>query len=148
MTKPNLETLKHTIMIESTLLLVETGKRAAGNSADEFAKLDPTGVGLIIIALTIVFTVLITLYLAFRFIAKLYKVDFRKLFKRNHPGKEVPAQNEEISGETLAAISLALHLYHKEVSGMDDAIITIKNAARKYSPWSSKIYGLRKTPNQ
>jgi hypothetical protein len=44
-------------MIQSTLLLLETGKRAAGNSADEFAKLDPSGVGLIIFALTIVFTV-------------------------------------------------------------------------------------------
>lgn len=135
-------------MIHSTLLLVETGKLAAGKSADEFAKLDPNGVGLIIIALTIVFTVLITLFLAFKFIAKLYKVDFRKLFRKKRPGMEAPAQSEEISGETLAAISLALHLYHKEVQGLDDAIITIKNAARKYSPWSSKIYGLRKTPNQ
>ena len=61
---------------------------------------------------------------------------------------EAPAQSEEISGETLAVISLALHLYHKELQGLDDAIVAIKNAARKYSPWSSKIYGLRKTPNQ
>lgn len=135
-------------MIQSTLLLVETGKRAAGNSADEFAKLDPSGVGMIIIALSIIFTVLISLYIAFKFIAKLYKVNFRKLFKRHRPGLETPAQTEEISGETLAAISLALHLYHKEMQGMDDAIITIQNAAKKYSPWSSKIHGLRKTPNQ
>lgn len=135
-------------MIQSILLLVETSKRATGNSADEFAELDPTGVGLIIIALTIVFTVLITLYLTFKFIAELYKVHFLKIFKPNHPGKKVPTQTEEISGETLAAISLALHLYHKEVSGMDDAILTIKSVARNYSPWSSKIYSLRKTPNQ
>jgi len=135
-------------MLQSTLLLVETGKHAAGNSADQFAKLDPTGVGLIIIALTIVFTVLITLFLAFKFIAELYKVDFRKLFKRNHPGIKKSAHAVEISGETLAAISLALHLYHHEVKGMENAVITIKNAAKKYSPWSSKIYGLRKTPNQ
>ena len=135
-------------MIPSTLILVESGQLAAGNSADEFAKLDPTGVGLIIIALTIVFTVLITLYFAFKFIAKLYKVNFRKLFSRKRSGMEAPAQTEEISGETLAAITLALHLYHKELQGLDDAIITIKNAAKKYSPWSSKIYGLRKTPNQ
>ena len=60
---------------------------------------------------------------------------------------EAPTQSEEISGETLAAISLALHLYHKELQGFDDAIVTIKNAARKHSPWSSKIFGLRKTPN-
>jgi Na+-transporting methylmalonyl-CoA/oxaloacetate decarboxylase gamma subunit len=135
-------------MFHPTLLLVESSQRVAGKSAAEFAKLDPSGIAMAIIALTIVFTVLITLYLAFKFVAKLYNINFRKRFKRNRPGVEVPAQPEEISGETLAAISLALHLYHKEVRGMEDAIITIKNAAKKYSPWSSKIYGLRKTPKQ
>lgn len=132
----------------STLLLVESSQRIAGKSAEEFARLDPSGIAMVIIAMTIVFTVLITLFLSFKYIAKLYKINFRKLFKRKRPGTEVPAQPEEISGETLAAISLALHLHHKELQGMDDAIITIKNAAKKYSPWSSKIYGLRKTPNQ
>jgi Na+-transporting methylmalonyl-CoA/oxaloacetate decarboxylase gamma subunit len=135
-------------MIQSTLLVVESSQRVAGKSAEEFARLDPYGLAMVIIAMTIVFTVLITLFLSFKYIAKLYNINFRKQFKRTHPGVEVPAQSEEISGETLAAISLALHLYHKELQGMDDAFITIKNATKKYSPWSSKIYGLRKTPNK
>ena len=135
-------------MIQSTLLLVETSQRVAGKSAEEFARLDPSGIAMIIIAMTIVFTVLITLYLSFKYIAKLYNINFRKRFKRNQSGVEVPDQQEEISGETLAAISLALHLYNKELQGMDNAIITIKNAAKNYSPWNSKIYGLRKRPNQ
>lgn len=135
-------------MIQSTLLLVETSQRVVGKSAEEFARLDPSGIAMIIIAMTIVFTVLITLYLSFKYIAKLYNINFRKRFKRNQSGVEVPDQQEEISGETLAAISLALHLYNKELQGMDNAIITIKNAAKNYSPWNSKIYGLRKRPNQ
>ena len=135
-------------MIQSTLLLVETSQRVAGKSAEEFARLDPSGIAMIIIAMTIVFTVLITLYLSFKYIAKLYNINFRKRFKRNQSGVEVPDQQEEISGETLAAISLALHLYNKELQGMDNAIITIKNAAKNYSPWNSKIYGLRERPNQ
>ena len=135
-------------MIRSTLLLVESSQRVAGKSAEEFARLDPSGIAMVIIAMTIVFTVLISLFLSFKYISKLYLINFRKLFKRNRQGKEVVVQPEEISGETLAAISLALHLYHKELQGLDDAIITIKSAAKKYSPWSSKIYGLRKMPDQ
>ena len=41
----NQETFKRTVIIQSTLLLVETGKSAAGNSANEFVKLNPSGVG-------------------------------------------------------------------------------------------------------
>jgi hypothetical protein len=55
--------------------------------------------------------------------------------------------HEDIPGETLAAISLALHLYHEQMLGLEDAVITFKKAAKTYSPWSSKIYGLRRTPN-
>jgi len=134
-------------MTLSILLLVKSGERIAGKSAEEFSKMDPSGVVMVIIAMTVVFTVLISLFLAFKYIAKLYNINLSKRFKRRRPGEEVLSQPEEISGETLAAISLALHLYHKELKGMEDAVITIKNAAKKYSPWSSKIYGLRKTPN-
>jgi hypothetical protein len=31
---------------------------------------------------------------------------------------------------------------------MEDAILTIKNVSKNYSPWSSKIYGLRKAPHE
>jgi hypothetical protein len=58
----------------------------------------------------------------------------------------VPESLEDIPGETLAAISLALHLYHEQMLGLEDAVITFKNAAKNYSPWSSKIYGLRRIP--
>jgi Na+-transporting methylmalonyl-CoA/oxaloacetate decarboxylase gamma subunit len=132
----------------STLLLVESSQRVAGKSAEEFARLDPSGIAMVIIAMTIVFTVLITLFLAFKYISKLYKINFRKYLQKSQPVIHASDQPNEISGETLAAIALALHLYQKELQGMDDAVITIKNEAKKYSPWSSKIYGLRKTPNQ
>jgi Na+-transporting methylmalonyl-CoA/oxaloacetate decarboxylase gamma subunit len=100
-----------------------------------------------IIAMTIVFSALIFLYFTFKYIAKLYNIDLKKRFRKNRPETEHMAEHDEISGETLAAISLALHLYHQQLQGLEDAVITFKNAAKTYSPWSSKIYGLRKTPN-
>jgi Na+-transporting methylmalonyl-CoA/oxaloacetate decarboxylase gamma subunit len=135
-------------MILSTLLLVETGNRVRGAAAEEFGKMDPTGIAMTVIAMTVVFIALIMLYLTFKYIAKLYNVDLKKRFRKSRPDEEVPELLEDISGETLAAISLALHLYHQQILGLEEAVMTFKNASKTYSPWSSKIYGLRRTPNQ
>lgn len=135
-------------MMLQSLLVLEAGSRVRGAAAEEFGKMDPTGVAMTMIAMTVVFCSLILLYITFKYIAKMYNIDLRKRFKQNKPHIEVPVEIEEISGETLTAISLALHLYHQQVQGFEDAVLTIKNASKTYSPWSSKIYGLRKTPHQ
>jgi Na+-transporting methylmalonyl-CoA/oxaloacetate decarboxylase gamma subunit len=135
-------------MMQSTLLLVEAGNRVRGAAAEEFGKMDPTGIAMTMIAMTVVFIALIMLYLTFKYIAKLYNVDLKKRFRKSRPNEEVPDLLEDIPGETLAAISLALHLYHQQMQGLEDAVMTFKNASKTYSPWSSKIYGLRRTPNQ
>lgn len=96
--------------------------------------------------MSVVFIALIFLYLTFKYIARLYNVDMNKRFRKSRPGMDVSEITEDIPGETLAAISLALHLYHEQMRGLEDAVITFKNAAKTYSPWSSKIYGLRRTP--
>jgi glutaconyl-CoA/methylmalonyl-CoA decarboxylase subunit delta len=128
------------------LFLVESGERVRGKAAEEFGKMDPSGIAMTLIAMTVVFIALILLYITFKYIAKLYNVDVNKRFRKSRPGEEVPQTIEDIPGETLAAISLALHLYHQQMQGLEDAVMTFKNAAKTYSPWSSKIYGLRRTP--
>ena len=50
--------------------------------------------------------------------------------------------DDKISAEINAAISMALHLYYAEVHDEESNKITIKTVERRYSPWSSKIYGL------
>jgi len=130
------------------LIVVKAGERVAGKAAEEFGRMDPSGIAMIMIAMTVVFSALIFLYLTFKYIAKLYNINLKKLFGKNRTEAGVQQEPEEISGETLAAISLALHLYHQQMQGLEDAVITFKNAAKTYSPWSSKIYGLRRTPNQ
>lgn len=72
-------------------------------------------------------------------------------------GKEAPAEKpkpvqkkkpamkiEEIN----AAIAAAIFLYRQEVHDYEDTVLTIKRIDRAYSPWSSKIYSLRKYPRQ
>ena len=130
----------------STLLLAEAGARVPGKAAREFSEKDPTGIAMIIIAMTVVFVALILLFLVFKYVARLYNIDARNRLRKSRPDIEF-SDDEHIPGETLAAISLALHLYHEQMLGLEDAVITFKNAAKTYSPWSSKIYGLRRTPN-
>jgi hypothetical protein len=71
-----------------------------------------------------------------------------KFFGKNRPEAVTPESSGNIPGETLAAISLALHLYHKQVQGMEEAVMTFRNVSKTYSPWSSKIYGLRQNPKR
>ncbi len=133
-------------MIASILLQAQAAPKAMSKAAEEFGKMDPFGVVMAIIAMSVVFIALILLYLTFKYVAKLYNLDLRNKFRREKPGIEVPGDIEEIPGEVNAAIALALHMYRNQLHDMEDTVITIKKVAKAYSPWSSKIYGLRRTP--
>lgn len=57
-----------------------------------------------------------------------------------------PIAKTDISGEVNAAIALALYMYSNELHDQENPVITMIKVSRTYSPWSSKIYGLRKSP--
>ena len=50
---------------------------------------------------------------------------------------------EVVSGAENAAIAMALHLYYADIHDEESDVITIKNIHNRYSPWSSKIYGIQ-----
>ena len=50
------------------------------------------------------------------------------------------------TGEVIAAIATAIRMYRKDLHDHESEIITINQVARAYSPWSSKIHGLRQMP--
>lgn len=113
-------------------------------SGDKFLVMDPYGAGMAVIAMSVVFGALILLYIVFKNTKRIYTIDLKSLFakKQMEPTRE-KATKEEISGEVNAAIAMGLHLYVSELHDYEDAVLTIKKVARTYSPWSSKIYGLR-----
>jgi glutaconyl-CoA/methylmalonyl-CoA decarboxylase subunit delta len=51
-------------------------------------------------------------------------------------------KNDDLS----AIIAAAIHLYLQEAHDFENYSLTIKRIDKIYSPWSSKIYGLRKWP--
>lgn len=124
----------------------------AVDSAEEFVKTDPYGLIMAMFGMGIVFLVLFFLYIIFSKTPVLFTSSFRQNFKnalKFKPKKKVPAtlpveKPRELSGEVNAAIAVAIHLYRNELHDHEDTILTIKKVSRTYSPWSSKIYGLRR----
>lgn len=48
--------------------------------------------------------------------------------------------------EIAVAIAAAIHLFTQEVHDSGNYVLTINRIQKPYSPWSSKIYGLRVSP--
>ncbi|MDD4608831.1 MAG: OadG family transporter subunit [Bacteroidaceae bacterium] len=118
--------------------------------ANNFKKNDKDGVGMAITAMSVVFTGLLLLYLIFRTIGNLsVKLSKRRALRSagliGHKKEEDLAT---IPGEVFAAIATALHEAQNDVHDIESTILTINKVKRSYSPWSSKIYGLRQTPNK
>jgi len=96
------------------------------------------------IGVTVVFSALIILVIAFKVMGNMSKKSLKKLTgKTIHPEKsgEIIHENE-LTGQEVAAISMALHLFLSDIHDQESNIITIKRIERRYSPWNSKIYGL------
>lgn len=115
------------------------------SSGEQFVKYDPTGIGMAVIALSVVFCSLALLYVIFKNLGALFT---RKAKKEKVSGETAvnERKSDDVSGEVSAAIAMALHLYESEFHDDENMVLTIKRISRAYSPWSSKIYTLRKYP--
>ena len=115
-------------------------------NAQKFHEIDPWGIGMAFVGMTVVFLSLLLLYILFYNIT--HVLIYQKNRLRKAKGEEtLKATDEEmLTGEVNAAIAAALHLYFNEIHDQESAVLTINRVARTYSPWSSKIYGLRQYP--
>ncbi len=114
-------------------------------NSELFLKIDPYGIGMTVIGYVVVFAALLLLYIIFFNLTKVLQINVKKLLRRE--GKVIEIKEDmSISGEVNAAIAMALHLYFSEMHDKEDTVLTINQTSRTYSPWSSKIYGLRQHP--
>lgn len=132
---------KSTPNTSNVLNIKETG-------AEEFQRLDKHGIVLTIIAMIVVFSGLILLFFIYKWMGIINQKQFSYKIpkKHTHPtiGEEIIEEKHIMSGELNAAIATAIYLYADEMHDVENTIITIKKVVRPYSPWSSKIYGIRK----
>ncbi len=133
--------------LEKTTPLANNYTGVIESPGEKFVEMDPYGGGMAVIAMSVVFAALILLYVVFKNTKRLYSINFRTLFAGRKKVADViiPAE-AEITGEVNAAIAMAIHLYMHQLHDHEETVLTIKKVARTYSPWSSKIYGLRNMP--
>ncbi len=123
--------------------------RDTNKKIEIFADLDGNGFGMTVMAMCIVFSALLLLCLCFYAIGKI-GASVSRLNKMKAHGVEKHEVDEDFrphdSGEEIAAIVMALH-DHLDAHDTENTILTINKVKRAYSPWSSKIYGLREVPD-
>ena len=116
-----------------------------------FSTIDKNGFGMTIMAMAIVFSALLLLCVCFYIISKIgaRTANVNKMRAHGVNSKEVAREDrpEHDSGEEIAAIVMALH-EHLDTHDKESTVLTINKVKRAYSPWSSKIYGLRELPRR
>jgi Na+-transporting methylmalonyl-CoA/oxaloacetate decarboxylase gamma subunit len=134
------------ILAQITTAADSLAKSKIAENSKKFLEIDPMGIGMTFVGMAVVFFSLLLLYMLFFNITR--ALNYRVKLMQKKKGKEVEGINSktELSAEVNAAISVALHLYMNELHDRESAILTINKIARTYSPWSSKIYGLRQYP--
>ncbi len=143
-------------MTEAIVTKINTIESSGLTGAEEaciFTENDPFGLMMALIGMGIVFTILLILFLVFSNTPKLFTTEFKEkmqsFFSSNKKVSNLQPEvikgpkPEDLSGEVNAAIGAAIHLYRSELHDYEDTVLTINKVSRTYSPWSSKIYGLR-----
>ena len=123
----------------------DSTKSMISRNSHIFQQLDPWGIGMTVIGYVVVFIALLFLYIIFFNITKILNLNVKRLLRKEGKTEEIK-ENESMSGEVNAAIAMALHLYYAEIHDNEKTVLTINKVSRTYSPWSSKIYGLRQYP--
>lgn len=120
---------------------------------EQFRRVDPNGFMMTITAVVVVFTVLALLSGFFIWLGR-FMVRLARKKSAESKGEEVAAAiadktNRGVmyhNAEVVAAIGLAMKLYQEELHDRESTVITINKVNKFYSPWSSKLYGLRQLP--
>lgn len=119
-----------------------------GDLGLDFSAASGAGVTVAIVGWLIVFAALVLLVIVFTQAPKIIYYKTRKKLKEKNKQAVLTDDELHIAGDTSAAISMALHLFFDEMHDEESNVITIKRVRKTYSPWSSKIYGLRVWPRK
>jgi uncharacterized protein (DUF58 family) len=107
------------------------------------------GVTIAIIGYVIVFTALLLSFALFSNVPRiLYYRTRRELRRKRKEEKQQVSEDIHMPAEVTAAIASALYLHYNELHDPESNVITIQRVRKRYSPWSSKIYSLRRWPHK
>ncbi len=118
-------------MINSIILLTDLAAEASGYTIS-------------VVSIIVVFLSLTVLVFIFMAIPKILEMKIKSHIRKTGATEVTP--NIKMEGNINAAIAMGLHMYFNELHDEESNIITIHNAPKQYSPWSSKIYGVQNQP--
>ncbi len=113
----------------------------------DFSAVGEQGITVAVIGYLIVFLALVLSFFVFSNIPKIIYYKTRKELRKQKK-QQIKEDDIHLSGDLTAAIASALYFYYNELHDPESNVITIKRVRKRYSPWSSKIYGLRKWPTK
>ncbi|MDR1895955.1 MAG: lamin tail domain-containing protein [Prevotellaceae bacterium] len=116
-------------------------------ASDRFREKDPIGTGMSMTAMSVVFLALILLFIVFDRIGNYYSGLGKKDAAKDAEPQNAPKTAGKESEEVYAAIAMALYEYDNDIHDIENTVLTITRVERRYSPWSSKIYGFRSLPS-
>ncbi len=125
-------------------------KMTQAEKAQNVKENDSWGGAITIIAMAIVLGALIILSIFFNIFGNISAklLSKKKLEAHGQTEEFVEDHHDHVdSGETIAAIAMALSEHFNDQHDMEDTILTIRRMRKAYSPWNSKIYNLRETPD-
>jgi len=105
-------------------------------------------ISLSIIGYLIVLLALLFLFIIYSLLPKVIQFVTKQYLRKKTDTEDEDCSEIPVSGEVSAAISAALYLFLNEQHDAESGKLTIKEVSRKYSPWSSKIYGMRQPLNK
>lgn len=116
---------------------------------ENFKTNDAWGIGMTITAMAVVFMGLLLLFLIFKQVGKAAIAASKRNAQKAAGETSALSDNAgQESGEIFAAIASALYEMSDDNHDVENTVLTIRKVARTYSPWSSKIYGLRDVPRK
>jgi len=107
----------------------------------DLSRVQPFSVIVAVVGYVTVFAALVFMYYTYRYLPEVIKLRIRQRLLRQGKGHHSD-EAMDVSGEVIAAIAAALHLHFDEKHDVESEVVTIKKVSKRYSPWSSKIYGL------
>ncbi|MBZ0179486.1 MAG: OadG family protein [Melioribacteraceae bacterium] len=103
------------------------------------------GILISIVGYLIVFASLLVLSIFISRLKNILTLHQRKKLKASGH-RAADYEDLDVSEEINAAIGMALYLHFAEAHDFENTVLTIKRVQKPYSPWSSKLYGLRQYP--
>jgi len=145
-------------MIDSLITFTDSVKTAADSLAgttsfqnisfDISNIISNNGIAISVIGYVVVFAALVILYFAFANITRVLLLRQKMRLKLSGDKRELTRDELSVTGEINAAIGMAIYLHYSEIHDYESTVLTIKKVQKAYSPWSSKIYGLREYPRK